>query len=229
MSTSSFSELRVLIVDDNDHMRRLLRNILESLGVRQVRDAENGMVALNESRLNVPDVIITDMMMEPVDGLEFSRMLRDDVTHPATHIPVMMVTGHAEKQYVEAARDAGVSEFLAKPVTVDGVAARLRSVIEKPRRFIRSKSFVGPDRRRQQVPVPSEERRRAEDQRAADQRAKDKRSGDQVVPAQAGRVAVAAAPAIQGAGPRETTFHEAGAGPSHDFDFSRMPRERVLR
>ena len=61
--------------------------------------------------------------MEPIDGLEFSRMLRDDLTHPATRVPVMMITGFAEKQYVEAARDAGVSEFLAKPVTVDGVAA----------------------------------------------------------------------------------------------------------
>lgn len=166
MSGERLSELRVLIVDDNDHMRRLLRSILESLGVRQVRDVENGMIALNDSRLNVPDLIITDMMMSPVDGLEFSRMLREDITHPATHIPVMMVTGHAEKQLVVAARDAGVTEFLAKPVTVDGVEARLRSVIENPRRFIRSDSFVGPDRRRRQLPVPADDRRRADDRPA---------------------------------------------------------------
>lgn len=157
------SDLRVLIVDDNDHMRRLLRGILESLGIKQVRDVENGMVALNDSRLNLPDVIITDMMMAPIDGLEFSRMLRDDPTHPATRVPVMMITGFAEKQTVEAARDAGVSEFLAKPVTVDGVEARLRSVVENPRAFIRSNSFAGPDRRRRQVPVPDEDKRRAED------------------------------------------------------------------
>ena len=97
MSDSSISDLCVLIVDDNDHMRRLLRSILESLGIRSIRDVENGMVALNESRVNLPDVIITDMMMSPVDGLEFSRMLRDDPTHPATHVPVMMITGFAEK------------------------------------------------------------------------------------------------------------------------------------
>ena len=95
MSDSSISDLCVLIVDDNDHMRRLLRSILESLGIRSIRDVENGMVALNESRVNLPDVIITDMMMSPVDGLEFSRMLRDDPTHPATHVPVMMITGFA--------------------------------------------------------------------------------------------------------------------------------------
>ncbi|MBO6781898.1 MAG: response regulator [Alphaproteobacteria bacterium] len=163
MSGPALSDLRVLVVDDNDHMRRLLRTILESLGIRQVRDVENGMVALNDSRLNVPDVIITDMMMSPIDGLEFSRMLRDDPTHPATHVPVMMVTGYSEKQHVEAARDAGVSEFLAKPVTANGVAARLRSVVENPRRFIRTSDFAGPDRRRRQVPVPEEDKRRAED------------------------------------------------------------------
>ena len=166
MSDSSISDLCVLIVDDNDHMRRLLRSILESLGIRSIRDVENGMVALNESRVNLPDVIITDMMMSPVDGLEFSRMLRDDPTHPATHVPVMMITGFAEKHHVEAARDAGVTEFLAKPVTVDGVEARLRSVIENPRQFIRSKSFVGHDRRRRQVPVPDDAKRRAEDSAA---------------------------------------------------------------
>lgn len=166
MSNPSISDLCVLIVDDNDHMRRLLRSILESLGIRSIRDAENGMAALNDSRVNLPDVIITDMMMGPVDGLEFSRMLRDDPTHPATHVPVMMITGFAEKHHVEAARDAGVTEFLAKPVTVDAVNARLRSVVENPREFIRSKSFVGHDRRRRQVPLPDEAKRRAEDSAA---------------------------------------------------------------
>jgi len=166
MSDQQISDLCVLVVDDNDHMRRLLRSILESLGIRNIRDVENGMVALNESRVNLPDVIITDMMMSPVDGLEFSRMLRDDPTHPATHVPVMMITGFAEKHHVEAARDAGVTEFLAKPVTADGVRARLRSVIENPRQFIRSNSFVGHDRRRRQVPLPEDEKRRAEDSAA---------------------------------------------------------------
>lgn len=155
---NDWSELVVLIVDDNDHMRRLLRSILEALSVSQVREASNGMVALNDSKLVIPDVIITDMMMEPVNGLEFTRMLRDDQTHPATRVPVLMITGFAEKQHVEAARDAGVTEFLAKPVTVKGVGARLSSVLANPRQFIRSRSFSGPDRRRRQVPVDDDMR-----------------------------------------------------------------------
>lgn len=152
------SDLAVMIVDDNDHMRRLLRSILEALGVSQVRDAANGVVALNDSKLMLPNVIITDMMMEPINGLEFTRMLRDDPTHPANRVPVLMITGYSEKQHVEAARDAGVTEFLAKPVTVKGVGARLNSLLTNPRRFIRTQSFSGPDRRRRQVPVEEEKR-----------------------------------------------------------------------
>ncbi|MEK9900085.1 MAG: response regulator, partial [Rhodospirillaceae bacterium] len=152
------ANLVVMIVDDNDHMRRLLRSILEALSISQVREAANGMVALNDSKLMVPDVIITDMMMEPLNGLEFIRMLRDDPSHPATRVPVLMVTGFSEKQHVEAARDAGVTEFLAKPVTVKGVGARLESLLNNPRRFIRSQSFSGPDRRRRQLPVEDDMR-----------------------------------------------------------------------
>lgn len=155
---NDMANLVVMIVDDNDHMRRLLRSILEALSVSQVREAANGMVALNDRKLMVPDVIITDMMMEPLNGLEFTRMLRDDPSHPATRVPVLMVTGFSEKQHVEAARDAGVTEFLAKPVTVKGVGARLESLLNNPRRFIRSQSFSGPDRRRRQLPVEDDMR-----------------------------------------------------------------------
>ena len=158
LNGSNLSELVVMIVDDNDHMRRLLRSILESLSVAEVREATNGVTALNDSKLMIPDVIITDMMMEPLNGLEFTRMLRDDLTHPATRVPVLMITGYSEKQHVEAARDAGVTEFLAKPVTVKGVGARLNSLLTNPRPFVRTQTFTGPDRRRRQVPVEDDMR-----------------------------------------------------------------------
>jgi two-component system chemotaxis response regulator CheY len=158
LNGNDLSELMVMIVDDNDHMRRLLRSILEALSVSQVREAANGVLALNDAKLVIPDVIITDMMMEPVNGLEFTRMLRDDLTHPATRVPVLMITGHSEKQHVEAARDAGVTEFLAKPVTVKGVGARLNSLLTNPRPFVRTHTFTGPDRRRRQVAVDDDMR-----------------------------------------------------------------------
>ena len=158
LNGSDLSDLTVMIVDDNDHMRRLLRSILEALSVTQEREAANGVTALNDSKLVIPDVIITDMMMEPVNGLEFTRLLRDDLAHPATRVPVLMITGYSEKQHVEAARDAGVTEFLAKPVTVKGVGARLNSLLTNPRPFVRTQTFTGPDRRRREIPVEDDMR-----------------------------------------------------------------------
>jgi two-component system chemotaxis response regulator CheY len=158
LNGNDLSDLVVMIVDDNDHMRRLLRSILEALSVSQVREASNGVAALNDSKLMIPDVIITDMMMEPVNGLEFTRMLRDDLIHPANRVPVLMITGYSEKQHVEAARDAGVTELLAKPVTVKGVGARLNSLLTSPRPFVRTQTFTGLDRRRREVPVEDDMR-----------------------------------------------------------------------
>jgi hypothetical protein len=69
-----------------------------------------------------------------------------------------MITGYSEKQHVEAARDAGVTEFLAKPVTVKGVGALLNSLLTNPRPFVRTQTFTGPDRRRRKVEVEDDMR-----------------------------------------------------------------------
>lgn len=160
MARDLFASLRVLVVDDNEPMRAVLCCIVDSLGAAQVDQCGDPAAALDEARRLRPDVIIADLAMAPVDGLEFTRNLRGDPDHPASAVPIVMVTGFSDKSHVEAARDAGVSEFLGKPVTLDAVAARLRSVIENPRPFIRSNSFTGPDRRRRQAPIAPESDRR---------------------------------------------------------------------
>ncbi|MFN9711577.1 MAG: response regulator, partial [Alphaproteobacteria bacterium] len=66
--------------------------------------------------------------------------------------PVVMITGHSTYLRVSEARDAGVTEFLAKPLTARGVVERLLQAIENKRPFIRSKSYFGPDRRRRTDP-----------------------------------------------------------------------------
>ena len=59
-----------------------------------------------------------------------------------------MITGHTEKHRVEAARDAGVTEFLAKPITAHNLFSRIAEIVERPRAFVRCDSYFGPDRRR---------------------------------------------------------------------------------
>ena len=85
---------------------------------------------------------------EPIDGVEFTRLLRNAPDSANPYLPVVMITGHSERSRVTQARDSGVNEFVVKPLTARALLGRLDSVIMRPRPFIRCKSYFGPDRRR---------------------------------------------------------------------------------
>jgi CheY-like chemotaxis protein len=148
MSGTAFEHLKVLIVEDNQHMRSLLRSLLNSVGIRDVVEASNGGSALTVLREKKCDLVLSDLAMKPMDGLEFSRNVRTAENSPNPFVPIIMITGHAEKHRVEAARDAGVTEFLAKPITAQSLFSRLAEIMERPRAFVRTETYFGPDRRR---------------------------------------------------------------------------------
>jgi CheY-like chemotaxis protein len=148
MSAAPFENLKVLIVEDNQHMRSLLRTLLNAINIREIADANNGATALTAMREKKFDLILTDLVMKPMDGLEFTRIVRTAETSPNPFVPIIMLTGHTEKHRVEAARDAGVTEFLAKPITATSLFSRLAEVVERPRAFVRCDGYFGPDRRR---------------------------------------------------------------------------------
>jgi CheY-like chemotaxis protein len=163
MSAETLSDLTVLVVDDKEPIRELICGILETFGVQTVREAADGLGAFKDMQSHKPDVVITDLEMKPVDGLTFTRAVRTDPASPAPDVPILMVTGHCEKHHVKEARDAGVTEFLAMPVTASSIAERLTSAIQRPRDFVRSQGFSGPDRRRRKLPVVTTGQRRASD------------------------------------------------------------------
>ena len=94
------------------------------------------------------DLAIVDFHMSPIDGVEFTRLVRQASDSPNPFLPIIMLTGYAERSRVEEARDAGVTEFIVKPVTAKAVLSRLQNVIYKPRPFVQTKTYFGPDRRR---------------------------------------------------------------------------------
>ena len=145
---SAFEALRVLIVEDNQHMRSLLRSLLNVVGIREIFEANNGVAALEIMREKKCDLILTDLAMAPMDGIEFTRQVRLAERSPNPFVPIIMITGHTERQKVEAARDSGVTEFLAKPITAQSLFSRVAEIVERPRAFVRCDSFFGPDRRR---------------------------------------------------------------------------------
>lgn len=148
MRQKSINELNVLIVDDNRHMRTLIRNVVFALGVKDVEEAGDGTEALEVLKTFDTDLVLCDLQMEPMDGLEFVRRLRCDSENPYRFIPVIMITAYAERETVTSARDKGVTEFMAKPITGDALNKRIEQVFKDPRHFVQATGFVGPDRRR---------------------------------------------------------------------------------
>lgn len=149
-----------MVVDDNRHIRMIVKTILRSLGVVNVYDVADAATGLREMRSFPVDLIICDLMMTPIDGIEFVQMVRNAQDSPDRYVPIIMLTGHTELHRVAEARDAGVHEFLAKPISADILYERVTGVIENPRPFVRSKSYFGPDRRRRDDPKYSGPERR---------------------------------------------------------------------
>ena len=148
MSGYQFDRLKILVVDDNPHMRKVVFAILHGFGVHHVfeaNDAEQAWAMLSDFR---PDIIFLDWMMTGMTGVELTKMIRTNAASPDPYVPIVLLTGHTSIEHVRAARDAGVTEFLAKPVSAQAILTRLAAVIEHPRAYVRTEVYFGPDRRR---------------------------------------------------------------------------------
>ena len=155
--------LRILIVDDNAHIRQLLRTVLSAVGVRNIDVAEDGVRGFESfCRLDY-DLVFTDYEMEPISGIDLVELIRTSTKSPNPYIPVIMISAYSDQDRVQLARDHGVTEFLAKPFTVERLMSRMQTVIEEPRAFVKTDTYFGPDRRRQEDPsYMGPERRKTE-------------------------------------------------------------------
>ena len=150
----NLDRLNILVLDDNRNMRVLIKSILFALGVRKLHGAHDVKQAFRDIQYFHADIVITDWHMEPLNGLDFVHMVRSDENSPNPYVPIIMLTGHTELPRVCEARDAGVNEFLAKPISAKALYSRLASIIEHPRPFIRTKTYFGPCRRRRNLGAP---------------------------------------------------------------------------
>lgn len=141
-------QVRILLVDDMPQMLQLLRDILETFGFSNVYTAHNGDRAMEMIIKEDPDLIITDWWMKPMNGLELTRTIRRSTAVPNPYVPILMMTGFSSRSRVMKARDEGITEFLVKPFTANDLYSRIQLIIEKPRQFVDTGEFFGPDRRR---------------------------------------------------------------------------------
>ena len=176
---SSLKAVQVLLVDDNPHMRSITTAVLQSAGVRTVLEAADGAAGLEILRdpsLSV-DLAIVDFNMFPLDGIEFTRLVRTSPDTANPYLPIIMMTGHSEKSRVYEARDAGVTEFVVKPITAKAILDRIQAVIMRPRAFVKNDSYFGPDRRRTNTVNYTGPMRRSDDVQPEDQTDEDADEG----------------------------------------------------
>ena len=140
------SSLQILVVDDQMTIRSLVRSGLQQIGITNIEEAPDGEQGLRSLIARPAHLVITDFNMPNLDGLGLLRAIR--AYPPTRSTAVIMLTGHTHIDQVRQARDAGVNEFIAKPVSVKTMMQRLVSVIESPRPYVRTKVYFGPCRRR---------------------------------------------------------------------------------
>lgn len=122
--------LKVLIVDDFATMRRILKNILKQIGLKNIREAENGKEALKELKKEKFDLILCDWNMPEMPGIELLTEVRSDAE--LKHIPFVMVTAEAKKENILEAVKGGVSSYIVKPFTAETVSEKLNKVFAAP-------------------------------------------------------------------------------------------------
>lgn len=169
MADYNLGNLSVVVVESHSHMRRLLKDVLHQLGIKDIHEAANTVDGLQLFKETNTDLILTDWSPE-INGINFLNKIRRGKDTPNPYVPVIIVTAFTEALRVYKARDASMTEFLAKPITAKRLYYRIRSVIENQRHFIRSLEFFGPDRRRRRLEFQGGDRRRHANVKGPDRR-----------------------------------------------------------
>ena len=158
---SPLSKVSFLVVEDNANMAQIVRTILKNFGAVHIYEARDVAQAFHLVREFAIDIVFLDYNLGFMDGIEFTRMIRTSPDSPNPYVPIIMLTGHTGQQRVNAARDAGVTEFCSKPVTAAQLHRKIVAVIDHPRDFVRSEAYFGPNRRRHGRAVYTDAERRA--------------------------------------------------------------------
>ncbi len=129
MSEFQADDISVLIIDDQRAMRSIVRQLLSQIGIHDVQESRNGEKALN--RLNDPsnedpDVIICDLHMDKMDGLEFCNLVRRDKEHD---IPIIILTGDSDKFLHEVSKQVGAVEVVMKPVSAPELLEKIKAAL----------------------------------------------------------------------------------------------------
>lgn len=174
-------QIRILLVDDNIFIRNLISNCLGIMGFGGMRGFSSGIQAIDYVKIpedtgsqlvaetGQVDLIISDLIMPQLNGMQLLQWVRTHKDSPSRFMPFIMISGAADLDKVHGARDGGANEFIAKPFTIGSIFSRIQSVIDRPRQFVATRTYFGPDRRRVKKEIPKDgpkDRRRPDEKHA---------------------------------------------------------------
>ena len=156
------AQSKIIIIEDNRFERIILRQVLEQSGFVHIEEAENGIDGLNKIFDNPPDLIVLDIEMPVMDGIEFCKKINQ---YPELkHIPIIAQTGRTKSEDKEQIFDAGASDYVAKPIDKREFIARIFSHLERSQWLSqltqfheRIKDELAMAMQTQQVLIPSEQ------------------------------------------------------------------------
>lgn len=142
----NFSKLKVLVVDDSRTMRSIIIAMLADMGVKHITEAEDGADAITRLKEDAPDFIICDLNMAPLDGIEFTKLVRNSKDSPNPFVPIVALTAEATEEKFKEALRVGMHSFLTKPVTFDTLRSRIAHVLQTLLTFVKEGKFMVPRR-----------------------------------------------------------------------------------
>jgi DNA-binding response OmpR family regulator len=140
--------LSVLVVDDNQYTRKMIRALLVNCGVKDIYEAADGIEALDAIRTVAPDVVVLDWELPLLSGAELVRIVRSPGVFPMPNVPIIMLSGHGERWRVVEAMRLGVHEYLIKPVSAKALYDRLVAIVTQPRPVVQLGDYYGPEPRK---------------------------------------------------------------------------------
>ena len=119
--------MKILVVDDYNTMRRIIRNLLNQIGYNEVEEAEDGSSALKKLRSSQYGLVISDWNMEPMTGYDLLKEVRAD--EKLKTMPFILVTAESKTENVVAAKKAGVDNYIVKPFNAATLQQKINSVL----------------------------------------------------------------------------------------------------
>ncbi len=121
--------MKILVVDDHEPMRKIIRTILKKAGFEDIEEAENGKEALSKLKEKKIDIVLLDQNMPGISGLELLKIIKQD--EKLKNIPVIMVTAETSKEKVVEAIQLGVYDYIVKPFTPELLKKKLEGITPK--------------------------------------------------------------------------------------------------